>query len=374
VSHALRRFAPFLVLVVLCLTGAPGAVAAVLPGGPLISLAEMEFLAAPKGSAQEESKLFGRIATVDANGGGRQVLLGPSALGRVPIGAPTWSADGSEVAFAAGADEGPNRIFLADSDGTHLRPLTAAGKATGPVLSPDGRWLAFERTRMHTPRLSLKDPLKFASHLYFSSTTWIVPTTGGRARRITSWGNGRFASPSSFSPDGLLLALSVGSAGKPQTVEIVDAATGKVRRTEVEAADAAFSPDGSQIAFSSYRDHGSAPGFDGPVAMGELYVANADFTDARRITRTTDLDESSPSWDPGGDRLAYLRTPGAEDFLGLESEVVESNADGTCVKVVAKPMAVRKRADPAIQPPAWVPGPDRAAGPLSCRARRGRAR
>jgi Tol biopolymer transport system component len=326
----------------------------------------MEFLAAPKESAKKESKLFGRIATVDANGGGRQVLIGPSALGKVPVGAPTWSADGSEVAFAAGADESPTRIFLADSEGGHLRPLTAAGKATGPVLSPDGRWLAFERTRMHTPHLDPKDPLKFATHLYFSSTTWIVPTTGGRARRITSWGNGRFASPSSFSPDGSLLAVSVGSAGKPQTVEVVDAATGKVRRTEVEAADAAFSPDGSRIAFSSYRDRGSAPGFDGPVAMGELYVANADFTDARRITRTTDLNESSPSWDPGGDRLAYLRTPGAEDFLGLESEVVESNADGTCAKVVAKPMAVHRLADPAMQPPAWIPGPGRAAGPLSC--------
>ena len=55
-----------------------------------------------------------------------------------------------------------------------------------------------------------------------------------------------------------------------------------------------------------------------------------------------------------------------EDILGLESDVVESNADGTCAKVVAKPRALRERADPALQPPAWVPGPDRVAGPLSC--------
>jgi hypothetical protein len=100
--------------------------------------------------------------------------------------------------------------------------------------------------------------------------------------------------------------------------------------------------------------------------MGELYVAKADFGGAHRITRTPELNESVPSWDPGGDRLAYLRTPGAEDILGLESEVVESNAHGTCAKVIAKPKPVRPRANPAMQAPTWVPGEGRDAGPLSC--------
>jgi Tol biopolymer transport system component len=342
----------------------PGATAAVLPGGPLISFAELEFLPAKKGA--KHGGLVGRIATVNAGGGGRRVLVGPPELPSVPIGAPSWSADGSEFAFAAAVEEGPGGIYLADADGSHVRRLAAAGRASGPVLSPDGRWIAFQRSRTHTPHLNPKDPLKFAGHLYFSSTTWIVPASGGRARRITSWGNGHFASPSSFSADGSLLALSVSEAGKPERVHLVDVPGGKLRKVEVDAADAAFSPDGSRIAFSSYRDGGSAPGFDGPVAMGELYVANADLTGAHRITNTPEVNESMPSWDPGGDRLAYLRTPEAEDFLGLESEVVESNADGSCARVVAKPRALRERADPALQPPVWVPGPDRAAGPLSC--------
>jgi dipeptidyl aminopeptidase/acylaminoacyl peptidase len=364
-SRRSRVFAPLLVLLALSLFCSPGAAAAVLPGGPLISFVELEFLPAKKGS--KLGGLVGRIATVGTNGGGRQVLVGPPELAKVPIGAPSWSADGSEVAFAAGAEEGPTRIYLADADGSHVRRLAVAGRASGPVLSPDGRWIAFERSRMHRPsHLDPKNPFKFAAHLYFSSTTWVVPAAGGRARRITSWGNGHFASPSSFSADGSLLALSVGEPGKPEQVDLVDVPSGKLRKVEVDAADAAFSPDGSRIAFSSYRDGGSAPGFDGPVAMGELYVANADLTGARRITKTPELDESRPTWDPGGDRLAYLRTPGAEDILGLESDVVESNADGTCAKVVAKPRALRERADAALQPPAWVPGPDRAAGPLSC--------
>jgi Tol biopolymer transport system component len=341
-----RAFASLLVVVAICLASLPGAAAAVLPGGPLISFAELEFPPAQKGS--KIGGLVGRLATVDANGGGWRVVIGPPGLSKVPIGAPTWSGDGSEVAFAALAKEGPRRIYLANADGTHVRPFGAAGDAMAPVLSPDGRWIAFEQTR------------------HYSATAWIAPLAGGRARRITSWGDGRFASPSSFSADGSLLALSVSAPRKPQAVDLVDVPTGKVRRVEVDAADAAFSPDGSRFAFSSYRDGGSAPGFDGPVAMGELYVANADLSGAHRLTDTPELNESAPSWDPGGDRLAYLRTPGAEDILGLESEVVESNADGTCAKVVAKPKAVRKRADSAMQPPAWVPGTERAAGPISC--------
>jgi Tol biopolymer transport system component len=362
---SLRRvLAPLFVLLALCLASSPGAAAAVLPGRPWISFTELEFPPTKKGS--KIGGVIGRIATVGANGGGRRVLIGPPSLSKVPIGAPTWSGDGSEVAFAALAAEGPRRIYLANADGTDARPLLAAGDATGPVLSPDGRWIAFERTRNHAPHLNPKHPLKFAADLYYSSTTWIAPLAGGRARRITSWGDGRFASPSSFSADSSLLALSVSAPGRPQAVDLVDVPTGKVRKVEVDATHAAFSPDGSQVAFSSYRDGGSAPGLDGPVAMGELYVANADLTGAHRITDTPELDESAPSWDPGSDRLAYLRTPGAEDILGLESEVVESNADGTCAKVVAKPKAVRRRADLAMQPPAWVPGPERAAGPISC--------
>jgi Tol biopolymer transport system component len=255
VSRLRRLLAPLLVLVVLCLVCAPWAGAAALPSGPLVSFVELELLPAKKGS--KLGGLLGRIATVDPNGGARSVLAGPPDLSVVPIGAPSWSGDGSAVAFAAGEEESPTRIYLADADGNHLRLLTAAGHATGPVLSPDGQWVAFERTRIRTPHLDPKDPLKFARHLYFSSTTWIVPVTGGRARRLTSWGNRRFASPSSFSADGTLLAVSVDDRRDPETVELLDVATGKVRATQVEASDAAFSPDGSRIAFSSYRDGGS---------------------------------------------------------------------------------------------------------------------
>lgn len=340
-----------------------------LPPGPRLSFVEAEYPPAKEGRSTAPNRqpgLLARIVTVDADGRARRVLIGPPSVSLAPIGAPAWSGDGGEIAFAAEAGPESLGIYRADADGTGIRAIPAAGHATRPVLSPDGRWVAFERIRTHTPKIDPKDPLKSLAHFYLSSTAWIASVDGGRAHRLTPWGNGRFATPTSFSPDGSLLAVTVDTRHKPEAVDLVDVVSGKTRRVEAEAGEAAFSPDGSQIAFSSNRDHESAPGFDGPVAMAELYVSNADFSGAHRVTRTPELAESLPSWDPGGDRLAFLRTPDGEDFLGLEGEVVEANVDGTCTKAIAMPKARRKGANPSLQAPAWVPGPGRAAGPISC--------
>jgi Tol biopolymer transport system component len=138
-----------------------------------------------------------------------------------------------------------------------------------------------------------------------------------------------------------------------------------VRTLEVNGADAAYSPDGSEIAFISYRDHESVPGFDEREAVSELYVAAADGTGAHRITHTPHMQEGAPSWDPSGTRLAYLRSPGGG--LGvLEQGITESNADGTCPQAIKLPPAQHKGWETLIGAPTWIPGEGRGAGPLSC--------
>jgi TolB protein len=56
---------------------------------------------------------------------------------------------------------------------------------------------------------------------------------------------------------------------------------------------AAWSPDGSRIAFVSTRDRNP-----------EIYVMNADGSDQRRLSRHPGLD-MDPVWSPAGDRIAY---------------------------------------------------------------------
>jgi Tol biopolymer transport system component len=101
------------------------------------------------------------------------------------------------------------------------------------------------------------------------------------------------------------------------------------------------------------------------VATGEDYVADADGTHLHRVTHSPKKEESGPTWDPSGNRIAFLRFRGGT--LGfLFSEIVESNVDGTCAHVVARLEPHLKGAEGMITAPAWWPGSGRGVGPLSC--------
>jgi Tol biopolymer transport system component len=345
------------------------AAGAKVPAGPRLSFLSAEFFLRER-SDVPEAKFATRLVTTDVQGHDLRPLLGGSSVsGLGPRVA--WSGDGGEFAFVgepAGAESKECHLYLANGDGTQVHVVPGTGGASDPVLSADGSLLAFSLTREHRPkfnRKNLKSVLKSLKRSWSSTTTWIVPTAGGTPRRLTPWGKERLTKPSSISPDGSTLAVTVDRPGAKEEVDAVDLATGKVRALEADSADATYSPDGSEIAFISYRDHESVSGFDGPEAASELYVAAADGTGAHRITHTPHMEEGAPSWDPGGTRLAYLRGPAA--LLGIfESGIVESNADGTCPQTFAPPSARHKGWETLIGSPTWVPGVGREAGPISC--------
>ena len=372
-----------LVVLALLLPGVAGAI----PPGPRLVFLEAQFPPEhekPRAEAKEPEASL-RFASVDATGGGRKPLFPMHGLIPGGFGAPSWSADGEELAFIAqpgsaveGRESEPLRAYVANADGSHLHPVPGTEHSSTAVLSPDGKWVAFDKTRERIhhavkPKKGKKpSPERFLEELegprvtYRSTTTWTAPVGGGRPRRVTPWQNGRSAYPSSFSPDGSELLVTMGLRRHADAVDTVDLATREIRTVEPEAEEGVFSPDGSRIAFTSYRDGVTVPGFDEPEGTRELYVANADGSDARRLTRSTP-DESGPSWDPSGNRIGYMRTPGGMlQFLGIEGEVMEVNADGTCPIEVALPKPKAKGWQASVQPPAWRPGEDRGVAPLSC--------
>jgi uncharacterized repeat protein (TIGR01451 family) len=89
--------------------------------------------------------------------------------------------------------------------------------------------------------------------------------------------------------------------------------SGRTRLTTNSAADyyPAWSPDGSKIAFTSYRD-GNA----------EIYVMNPDGTGQTRLTTNTWID-FSPAWSPDGSKIAFGTTRDGN------YEIYVMNADGT---------------------------------------------
>lgn len=90
------------------------------------------------------------IAVANADGTS-PVLLGISAAGQLSAGRPTWSPDGTKIAFEARyllPAETDYEICVVDADGTDLRRLTTnAFNDEFPAWSPDGTKIAFASDR-----------------------------------------------------------------------------------------------------------------------------------------------------------------------------------------------------------------------------------
>ena len=116
----------------------------------------------------------------------------------------------------------------------------------------------------------------------------------------------------------------------------------------------AFSADGTQIAFVSDRDQNGIhrTGEDEEAVANELYVMDADGSNPRRLTTSAELDESSATWSPDGEWIAYARE-GPASFV---EQVMLTRSDGSCSRVLVGD--ARHSADPLLsyESPAWRPG------------------
>lgn len=288
-----------------------------------------------------------------------------------PFAAPSWFADGSLLAYSGQAPGRRLAIFVVRADGTGPRQLPKTIGGRHPVVSADGRYIAFSRSRLVTPRFNPKRPLESLYKDGFSSTSaWLLDRLGGGQRRLTPWRNGLHVEPSSFSPDGSTLALSRSERGESEAIEI-DLSDGAVTVIARRAKEPVYSPDGSRLAFVSYRDRNVAEGFGEPVLAGELYVRPRAGGPPLRLTHTEEWQEAAPSWDPSGERLAYTQSTGDEPFgLGFTNVIKQVNADGSCRQLlfgqVARLTPEEFGPSVAINGPSWQPGPGREAGPIAC--------
>jgi Tol biopolymer transport system component len=322
--------------------------------GPRLAILE-----AGRGSATSD------LATLDPSGRERRKLA------TVPQGAaesweqPTWSPDGGQLAFSARSGRS-RRIFLVSAEGDRPRPVAGTEGGFLPVLSGDGRVLAFSRV---TRRGRERYPWGVTWRLE-STTVWVVDLQTGERRRLTALRDGLDHLASSFSPDGSSLLVTrsdVERSGAPELV-VLRFDGGTSRLLVGEGSFGTYSPDGSRIALFRYEEHrlrvkrGGPPGprrvrvrFE---SESDLYVVDADGSHLRQLTDTPGKEELSASWDPSGERIAFARFPRGR--FAAPSSIVQINADGSCEAEIVSARGV------TFYGPAWQPGPGRGAGRIAC--------
>lgn len=106
---------------------------------------EEELIAFTRTEENEETgEVSANLYTVGTDGtGSTQLMEASNETGSSPID-PSWSPDGTRIAYRGSAPAGTQRVFVADADGSNAQALTSDSfSIEHPSWSPDGAYIAF---------------------------------------------------------------------------------------------------------------------------------------------------------------------------------------------------------------------------------------
>ncbi len=225
---------------------------------------------------------------------------------------PSESSDGQheveKIAFVRGEwsmimpAEYNIRIYVMNADGAGERPLTPAGEYRSPKWSPDGRNIAFVSARTGYSDINLMDG------------------DGSNYRRVTSL-RGEVLSLT-WSPDGQKIAFDFVPTERLKLhvmdIYVLALGGGGMQQIAEGGVQPAWSPNGKRIAFASNRDGNS-----------EIYVMNADGSDAQRLTNHK-AEDLFPAWSSEGNKIAFVSNRDGN------YQIYVMDADGSTVRQLTR--------------------------------------
>lgn len=230
-----------------------------------------------------------------------QPSRGPFTLEQV-LSAPfpsdlTASPSGGSAAWVANA-RGARNIWVAEPPDRRGRSLTSFTEDDGQEISdlsfaPDGKSIVFVRGGDANRKGEIPNPQNKADGA--EQAVFVVAVSGGAPRKLGD-GHSAAVSPKGdrvafLQKDQVWWALLEGNEKATQTF-----------KSRGDAAQLAFSPDGSRLAFVSRRgDHSLVGIFD--IATRAV----------RYLDPSTDRD-AGPVWSQDGKRVAYLRIPSSREL------------------------------------------------------------
>jgi Tol biopolymer transport system component len=235
-------------------------------------------------------------------------------------GAPTWAPNGKRLAFSTRGGE----LRVVNSDGGDLRRIGHPQMSFSlPTWSPDGSWIAVRVASDESTETGDRGTYRgYVIHPDGTGQTEISgPSMGGLAHMGFGWSpDGRSVIYHVGGPTDFDIAISrLDASGVWRQEVLLDR-----RNTDVLPA---WSNDGAQLAFIRTEGLGTA------AQVSHLMVATADGRDPRVIS-DRDVDRSLPCWSPD-DRSVLVTTFSTEDLLPVVDLVridgsgeIEINAPG----------------------------------------------
>lgn len=251
-----------------------------------------------------------------------------------------WSFDGAKLVFQSTPvpGQGCDQIYVMDPETGEARMVsTGDGRTTCAYFYPGGDRILYSSTH-HFDRACPARPdfsRGYVWAVYPSFDVFAANPDGSELQQLTtSFG---YDAEATFSPTGHRIVFTSMRDGDLDLYSMLPDGSDVRRITTRLGYDggAFYSPDGTQIVWRAHypetpeeaEDYTSllAQGLVRPSVM-DIYVANADGTNPRRLT-DNGAANFAPYWHPSGEQIAFssnMDDPGGRDF-----ELYLINVDGT---------------------------------------------